>query len=313
MDNQKIQVSIVCNDFSTSVKEEMWNVYHKYYHYTKESFMARIRKNNYYSFYKVNGKIIGFTGLRISRAMIDGKKHLFIYFGQTVIDAAYRGKSLIPVTGAKLYLKYWREILSSKTFFWADALTYKAYLVFAKSVEEFYPNHQMSNPGHIQKVIDYIGQEHYGAYYNLGLGTVRKDQMLVNDPCINIPLKYRQDPDIRFYTEANPGYTHGQGLITVAPLSGTNFMMLAKRIMKKAVRTSFAGCFSAKAEGTEDGEQLILDKPYDFDESEDKRYCPVSYLWLRLKYILPSALEGHIMPVPLEGQDLIAFSSPGRG
>ena len=221
-------------------------VYKNYYRYTKESFMARIKKNNYYSFYTLNGKIVGFTGLRINRTVIEGKKHLFIYFGQTVIDAAHRGKSLIPVTGTKLYLKYWREILSSRTFFWADALTYKAYLVFAKSLEEFYPNRQMNNPESIQKVIDHIGREHYGTYYNFGVGTVRKEQILVNDPCINIPLKYRQDPDIRFYTQANPGYTQGQGLITIAPLSGTNFMRLAKRLMIKAMRTALPVIFQPK-------------------------------------------------------------------
>lgn len=249
MNNPKIQASIVTNNFTDAVKEEMWNVYKNYYHYTKESFLARIEKNNYYSFYTLNGRIVGFTGLRISRAVIGGKKHLFIYFGQTVIDAAHRGKSLIAITGAKLYLKYWREILSSKTFFWADALTYKAYLVFAKSLEEFYPTFKERNPEHIQKVIDHIGQEHYGASYNVGLGTVCKDQILVNDPCVNIPLRYRQDPDIRFYTEANPGYTQGQGLITLAPLSGANFMKLAQRLMMKAVRSTLPVFFRAERKG----------------------------------------------------------------
>ncbi|MCO6487779.1 MAG: hypothetical protein J5I98_05135 [Phaeodactylibacter sp.] len=250
MNNQKIKVSIVANDLSDAVKEEMWAVYRNYYHYTRDSFMARIAGNNYYSFYTLNGKIIGFTGLRISRAVIDSKKHLFIYFGQTVIDKAHRGKSLIPVTGARLYLMFWREILSSRTFFWADALTYKAYLVFAKSLEEFYPTYQQKNPQHIQKVIDYIGQEHYGKDYNFGLGTVSKDQVLVNDPCASIPLKYRKDPDIRFYVQANPGYTRGQGLITLAPLSGTNFMKLARRLMMKAVKASLPVFFRAERKGT---------------------------------------------------------------
>ena len=250
MSEQKIHASIVTNNFSEAIKEEMWSVYKNYYHYTKESFLARIEKNNYYSFYTRNGKIVGFTGLRISRAVIDGKKQLFIYFGQTVIDAGHRGKSLIPATGARLYLKFWREILSSDTYFWADALTYKAYLVFAKSLEEFYPNQQAENPEHIQKVIDHIGQENYGASYNIGLGTVCKDEILVNDPCVHIPLKYQNDPDIRFYTQANPGYTEGHGLITLAPLSGTNFMRLANRVMMKAVRAALPVFFQAERKET---------------------------------------------------------------
>ena len=250
MSEQKIHASIVTNNFSEAIKEEMWSVYKNYYHYTKESFLARIEKNNYYSFYTLNGKIVGFTGLRISRAVIDGKKHLFIYFGQTVIDAAHRGKSLIAITGSKLYLMFWREILSSRTFFWADTLTYKAYLVFAKSLEEFYPTYKQEAPENIQRVIDHIGRENYGQNYNIGLGTVRKDQILVNDPCIQIPLKYRHDPDIRFYTQANPGYTHGQGLITLAPLSGTNFMKIVARLMTKAAKATLPVFFREERRGT---------------------------------------------------------------
>ena len=247
MNQSGIQTTIVTNKFSLATQEEMWSVYKKYYHYSKASFLERIKKNNYYSFYTLNGQIIGFTGLRISNAVIDGQKHLFIYFGQTVIDAAYRGKSLIPVTGAKLYLKFWRDILSSKTYFWADALTYKAYLVFAKSLEEYYPTYRVKNSAYIQGVIDHIGQANYGEAYNLGQGTVSKSQVLVNDPCINIPMRYRQDPDINFYTNANPGFVHGHGLITIAPLNGQNFLRLAIRVMRKSLQAIVpAGGFSQR-------------------------------------------------------------------
>ena len=140
--------------------------------------------------------------------------------------------------------------MSSQTYFWADALTFKAYLVFTKSLEEFYPTRQQENPEHIQKVIDHIGRENYGASYNIGLGTVCKDQVLVNDPCVHIPLKYQDDPDIRFYTQANPGYTQGHGLIALAPLSGTNFMKLANRLMMKAAKSSLPVFFRAERKET---------------------------------------------------------------
>ena len=74
--------------------------------------------------------------------------------------------------------------------------------------------------------------------------------MLVNDPCIHIPLKYQNDPDIRFYTQANPGYTQGHGLITLAPLSGKNFMRLANRLMMKAVRATLPVFFQAERRDT---------------------------------------------------------------
>ena len=56
MKNTKIEVSITSSDTAMARKEEMWNIYHKYYNYTKEEFLARFDRNNYYSFYTVEGK-----------------------------------------------------------------------------------------------------------------------------------------------------------------------------------------------------------------------------------------------------------------
>jgi len=236
MKKAKIKVQIVTNDFSAATKEEMWTVYSKFYDYTKEYFMQRIEKNNYFSMYTVDGKIVGFTGLRIDRTRINGRKRLLIYFGQTIIDHAYRGKSLIPTTGAKLCLRYLPEILTSKTYFWADCLTYKAYLVFAKTLEQYYPTYKEELSPDAKSVIDFIGQRHYSDTYCPSTGTVKKDTVVVNDSSTTrIPMKYRQDQDIRFFTKANPLFMEGHGLITLGPVNLTNFGILMKRLFQKVI------------------------------------------------------------------------------
>ncbi len=198
--------------------------------------MQRIHKNNYFSLYTANGKIIGFTGLRIDRPRIHGRRHLLIYFGQTIIDHAYRGKSLIPTTGAKLCLRYLPEMLTSKTYFWADCLTYKAYLVFAKTLEQYYPSCKEPLPNNAKSVIDFIGQQHYAETYCDATGTVRKEMVVVNDNSTTlIPMKYRQDEDIHFFTQANPLFMEGHGLITLGPVNLKNFSLLMKRLFQKVV------------------------------------------------------------------------------
>lgn len=233
MKNTKIKVQIVSNAFSTATKEEMWTVYSKYYDYSKDYFMQRINKNNYFSLYTFDSKIVGFTGLRIDRPRIKGKRHLLIYFGQTIIDKAYRGKSLIPTTGAKLCLRYFPEILTTKTYFWADCLTYKAYLVFAKTLEQYYPSYKEPLSSNAKAIIDFIGQKHYVDSYCSKTGTVRKETMVVHDTTTQIPMKYRQDPDILFYTQANPLFMEGHGVITLGPVNLTNFGILMKRLLQK--------------------------------------------------------------------------------
>lgn len=229
----KVKVNIVSNNLPEEIKEQMWEVYRQYYHYTKATFMQRIKKNNFYSFYTANGKIVGFTGLRINRAKVEGKRQLLIYFGQTVVHADYRGKSLIPVTGAKLCLKYWKEMLFSDVYFWADALTYKAYLVFAKTVEEIYPSRKRFMPTMIKAIVDHLGMLHYGNNYCIKTGTVHKQKVLVNDTTMRIPQKYKTDEDIRFYVQANPLFEQGHGLLTITPMNLTNIGQLFTRYIQK--------------------------------------------------------------------------------
>lgn len=231
----KIKVNIVENILSDTVKEEMWQLYQPYYHYSRAYFMQRIHKNDYYSFYKVDGKLVGFTGLRVSRTKIEGEKQLLIYFGQTVIHSDYRGKSLIPVTGLKLCMKFWRELLQRKLYFWADALTYKAYLVFAKSVDEMYPSIRYPMKSLVKNLIDFIGHTYYQGTYSIQTGTVQKDTVWVNDSTTQIPLKYQADRDIKFYQQANPLYMEGHGLITVAPMTRKNIWLLLYRSIRKAM------------------------------------------------------------------------------
>lgn len=231
----KIKVNIVSNQLTEVVKEQMWQLYKKYYHYSRVSFMERIEKNNYYSFYTQNDQIIGFTGLRINHAKVYGRKQFLIYFGQTVVHEDYRGKSLIPTTGAKLCMKFWKAFLFSDVYCWADSLTYKAYLVFAKTVAEMYPTYKQKMPAKIKTIIDHIGELHYGDDFCPSTGTIRKDRVLVNDTTMQIPAKYTFDRDIQYFLQVNPKYKKGHGILTICPLDRKNVFMLLKRYMNKVV------------------------------------------------------------------------------
>ena len=233
MKGSKIQVRITTNELSEATKEEMWQVYQKYYHYKRTYFMNRINQNNYFSFYLEDGKIVGFTGLRINRTSVGRREYLLIYFGQTIIDQAYRGNALIPRTAVQLCLKYWRDILLGRVYVWADALTYKAYLVFAKTVRDYYPTYRKQTPRHVEKLIQFVGEEYYGNNFCPLTGTVHKSSIVVNDQSTLRPPANTIDRDIRYYKLANINNDKGYGLITLAPIHTTNYLMIIIKCIQK--------------------------------------------------------------------------------
>lgn len=235
MKTSSVKVSIVKNELSPAMIDQMWSVYQKYYNYSQTYFLERLNKNNYFSLYQVGDEIVGFTGLRINRTKMNGKKRLLINFGQTIVEKAYRGKSLIPATGAKLCMLFPYELLFHKTYFWADCLTYKAYLVFAKTLEEYYPSYKYDPSEDVRDVIDYIGATHYADSYCPKTGTVNKESIVVNDVNTSIPEKYKEDQDINYYAQANSQFETGNGLITLGPVNFTNFSLLIKRFVKQSL------------------------------------------------------------------------------
>lgn len=160
-----------------------------------------------------------------------------MYFGQTVVDAKYRGKSLIQKTGSKLCMKYFLSLLTSKAYFWCDALSYKPYLVFAKSLDEYYPSYKEETPADTQDLMNCLGAMNYGASYHAKSGTIIKEKTLVADTTVKIREQDLSDPDIRFYAQANQMLNQGHGLLTFAPANSRNLFRLLKRMIEVSFKT----------------------------------------------------------------------------
>lgn len=214
-------------------REEMWSVYHSFYHYSKDSFMIRFEKNTHYALYFSKNRLIGFTGLRIENPIINNKKRLLIYFGQTVVQPNFRGQSLFRRTGLRLLRKYFLSAVDSKIYFWADTLSYKAYLSFSKSVKTCYPSRNQPLTPEIQAVRNYLGDKYYGPKYCRKNGTIQKDRVLVNDHLVRVRPKALIDPDVKFFIQINPKHEIGNGLLTMAEFKPGDIVFALLRMVQK--------------------------------------------------------------------------------
>lgn len=232
----KIDIQLCTNALSEATIEQMWSIYEPYYHYTAESFRARIEKNTHYALYYDAGRLVGFTGLRIQKINLKRKRFLTVYFGQTVVTDGVRGKGLINRTGLLLVRKFWTSFLTRRVVFWADALTYRAYLVFAKNLIDCYPAAGQVLTGAMQQLRDFLGNTNYGERYCPTSGTVRKDSFLVADPGMLIRPDKMRDPDVAFFAQANPSYQQGSGLLTMGPATWRNLSFMISKYFAKTRR-----------------------------------------------------------------------------
>jgi hypothetical protein len=232
MKTANVKVTIRSNDFDQTTQEEMWSIYQNFYSCSYKSFMSRIARNNYFAMYTANAKLVGFTSLRVDHQILEDKKHLFFYFEQTVIDQAYRGESLIQQTGLKLIVRFAGKLLTSKAYFWADALTYQTYLGFTKSLTEYYPSRKSGTPPPAKQMLNYLGDKHFGNTYSAVTGIIYQATEYGNAPSERISSEQLADPDIRFYVGSNPFYIRGNGLLVMAPLTKKNLKQLLTSFLR---------------------------------------------------------------------------------
>ena len=121
---------------------EMWQLYSKYYQVSPASFFDRFESNDFYALYTCDEKLVGFTGFRMKETTTEFGTFQTLYIGQTVMENAFRGRSMLPRTCCKLLLSFFLKNPFRPVYVWCDALTYKPYLLFANSVKRFYPSYQ---------------------------------------------------------------------------------------------------------------------------------------------------------------------------
>jgi len=230
---KNLSIEITKNDLCSEQKAEMWNIYKQYYQLDKDAFMDRFNDSNYYALYKVGDELVGFTGLKIHEAKIQRKKVLLIWCGHAAVLKAQRGKRWFTRMGFILVAKYWKPLLLGRIWFWTGALSYRSYLIFARSMQEYYPNVNNAMPSLAQCVRDHIGAYYYGDHYFPTTGTVKRNSKTVIDQSVSIKKQDLSNPQIAFYNKVNPLWSKGHGLITFAPITIKNMLLVALRGMQK--------------------------------------------------------------------------------
>lgn len=229
------QIELRTNSLTLAEREAMWRLYAPFYHYTRDDFMRRIPGNTHYALYWRGEALVGFTGLRLQDMTIAGREHFLVYFGQTVVAPEVRGKGLINRTGWLLFRRFWTSFLHKRTYFWADALSYRAYLGFAKNLIEYYPSYRTAVPAQVNAVRAYLGEQYYGDHYCATTGTISKPAYLIRDHRVQLAPAKLADPDIRFYASANPRQAEGHGLLTLAPIHLGNLAHIGCKVLRRAL------------------------------------------------------------------------------
>ncbi len=233
----RIKTNILSNQLSTATKKEMWLLYQQCYTATYIDFYQQLALYDYFAFFRKADRIIGFMGIQIQRPILQQRTYLLIRLGSAIILEKYRGKGLLQLAVLKLSRLFWSDVLTGRVLCWGNTFTYKSYLTFAKTAAHFYPNYQQVTPYALKDMIDFIGHHYFSKNYEQHHGIVKNHQHPLQDNSDQICLKFKEDPNIRFFSEINPQFERRYGLITIAPMNWPNIINLIKKVVQQNWRS----------------------------------------------------------------------------
>jgi hypothetical protein len=181
------------------------------------------------------GSIQGFSTLMQLEHIVDGVSVVAFFSGDTIIDKAFWGSAELSKLWSRYTFAKADEIRSvqpdTKVYWLLISSGYKTYRFLPAFYREFYPTYQTATSRFIKRVLDTLAFSKFADDYNPCTGIVRFKEANPLKDGIADPQERLGNPHVRFFLEANPGYTNGDELVCITELANDNLTSAGRRMV----------------------------------------------------------------------------------
>jgi hypothetical protein len=215
---------------------QMFDLMRRYYDgVERELFLKDLNsKQHVVSVLASSGELVGFSTVAVWDEHFEGQKFRVLFSGDTIIERAYWGST----TFASEWIRLVARVKSSEPhipLIWLLVVkghrTYRHLPVFMKS---YFPAWDVHTPPATQKLIDHIAGRRFGKAYDPTAGLLRfpDGRGSLKAEWAAIPDKDSKRPEVSFFVERNPDYTHGDELVCLTEINASNLKPFARRIFE---------------------------------------------------------------------------------
>ncbi len=222
-------------------KIEMFSVFAKYYEAVEfDIFLSDLREKNDVILLLAGKKIVGFSTLLCREMIVQGKKVLGVYSGDTILEKEYWGSSAL----GKKFLKYlWLKKLArpgTPVYWFLISKGYKTYLLMANNFANHYPRMESETPSFEKELMNTFYGERFAKKYipEKGVIAMPEDSCRLKEAVAPITEELKREvPRVAFFESNNPKWASGHELACIAEMSA---LMPFKYSLKKMMKTKKA-------------------------------------------------------------------------
>jgi hypothetical protein len=179
------------------------------------------------------GELRGFSTFRMYETRVSGRPETVVCSGDTIVEPSAWGSPALPRAWIRAVHALRYDFPRGDLHWLLLTSGFRTYRFLSVFCRRFYPRYEGITPAPIQELLDAVSSERYGPLYDRASGRVRFAQAQVLRPeLVDVPEGRRQDPDVRFFLERNPGYAAGDELVSFASLAEDNLTAAARRMLR---------------------------------------------------------------------------------
>jgi hypothetical protein len=240
-------------ELPNNLSQSMYKLYAYYYDATNwERFFTDLSNKDYVILlWNEQQEIQGFSTLAVLEFEFERQLSRAIFSGDTIINHLYWGEQTLPLAWCRLAGKIKAEAIELPLYWFLIVKGYRTYRYLPVFAKTFYPNCRYPTPARYQALMDYLGTQKFGDYYDAESGLVRfpTSQGHLRGEWADIKPGITDKPDVRYFLERNPDYDKGHELVCLMELKEDNMRSHARRgflagltsqdIIRKTLRSSF--------------------------------------------------------------------------
>lgn len=219
---------------SDSQKDSMFRLHCRYFdNVVRKVFLRDMNEKDWVILLLDGRELVGFSTQQIIRLTVAGFERLFLFSGDTIVDARHWHDSRLAGSFGHLMQRLMREARGTPLHWFLISKGYRTYRFLPVYFKRFYPTFEHPTPSEHSLLIDTIAAHKFGDSYDAKDGLVRFDgerDRLRPELCV-VPDGRQRDPHVRFFLERNPGYERGDELACIADIAMDNLNRYAMRVI----------------------------------------------------------------------------------
>ena len=178
-------------------------------------------------------RLVGFSTQVLLETFVDTCQIHALFSGDTVVQPAYWGDPALAHAWGQLALELIDQNPSRKLYWFLTSKGFRTYRYLPLFFRTYYPNIVSDTPLEVTTVINALGNLIGGQRYNETSQVIHStpDKDFVRRSFSDPGARMTNDAHVRFFVERNPGFSQGDELCCIAPLSRENFTRAAFRVI----------------------------------------------------------------------------------